>query len=252
MRVLSTKIAAGLALALLALPASPAGARQSEQLTRLSLAGKAVTGARESVRGRVVIRTPPATFWRTNRDASPSALFSASVRGSCTARVIVGTRAIVSRVGPVTQTLASTRLADAVLGAGSRDGGMAPRGVHERRSRDASAHWRDAAVRPGHDAHAPAALAAGPHVCDVPWIVHDGRHAGEWLSRRARANVAHRTGRRADRQRKHRATLTVSTAAPRKGMDRGVFRTLGREPARWRPHGASAGSSPLHSHTTKT
>lgn len=118
-----TKAAAGLALLLLALPASAAGATAREQITRISLAGKAVTGAHESVRGRVVIRTPRATFRRTNHDASPSARFSANVTGSCTAHATVSARAIVSRVGPVTQTLASTRLADAVaLGSGSRDG----------------------------------------------------------------------------------------------------------------------------------
>jgi hypothetical protein len=93
-------------------------------VTRISLQGKAVNGALEALRGRVLIRTPVRAFRRTNRDASPSARFIATATRSCEARVIVGTRAVATRQGPVTQTRRPVKGTDAVLlGSGRRPGG---------------------------------------------------------------------------------------------------------------------------------
>jgi hypothetical protein len=84
-------------------PAGDTAGSGPEQTTRISLARQLVDGAGESLRGRLVIHTPTATFERTNQDASPSARFSVDVTATCHATVNVSPRAVATRESAVTQ-----------------------------------------------------------------------------------------------------------------------------------------------------
>jgi len=93
------------------------------QTTRISLARQVVDGSGERVRGRVLLQTPVWLLRRTNRDASPTARFAASLGGACTAKVAVSSRALATREGPTALVRASTAFVDAVLAGGARAGG---------------------------------------------------------------------------------------------------------------------------------
>jgi hypothetical protein len=84
----------------------------ADQRTRVSLARQLVEGAPQRLRGRIVVRTPQATFTRTKRDASQSARFTVALAGDCRAQVLVFGGATASR-------LSAAALLDAPL-AGSR------------------------------------------------------------------------------------------------------------------------------------
>ena len=93
------------------------------QTTRISLARQVVDGSGERVRGRVLVQTPVWLLRRTNRDASPTARFAATLGGACTATIAVSSRAAATREGPTALVRASTAFADAVLGGGERTDG---------------------------------------------------------------------------------------------------------------------------------
>jgi hypothetical protein len=96
----------------------------SDQRTRVSLARELVDGAPQHLRGRIVIRTPRATFARSNRDASQSAHFTVAAGGDCRAQVLVFGGAVASRLGA--SALLDRSLAGALRLAGGRVSGASP------------------------------------------------------------------------------------------------------------------------------
>jgi hypothetical protein len=96
----------------------------ADQRTRISLARQLVDGAPQHLRGRIVIRTPRATFERSDRDASQSAHFTVALGGDCRARVLVVGGAVASRLGA--QALLDSSLAGARRVAGGRAAGDSP------------------------------------------------------------------------------------------------------------------------------
>jgi hypothetical protein len=118
-------LAVSLAIAGALLTAVVADAARHEQTTRISLANLVVNGTGERFRGRVLIRTPRPAFTRTNRDAAPTAHFSARVTSTCRSIVSVSTRAVATRAGALAQARASAPGHDgSLLGSGRRNGGV--------------------------------------------------------------------------------------------------------------------------------
>jgi hypothetical protein len=101
----------------------------ADQRTRISLAYAVVRGASQHLRGRIVVRTPRATFSRTNRDASQSAHFDVALSGSCRATVLVYPAASATRVSAVAQIDGSLRGSRLLAGGHAADG--SPWGIGE-------------------------------------------------------------------------------------------------------------------------
>lgn len=112
-----TALAATAVAALTGTSATPAasGDAKGEQVTRISLARLSVNGAGEGVRGRILVRTPVASFTRTSNDTAPTARFEARVSCECRAQVVVSKRAVATREGAVAQALRPTSAVDAVI-----------------------------------------------------------------------------------------------------------------------------------------
>jgi hypothetical protein len=98
----------------------PAGSVNAgrEQITRISLSGRTVNGTGQRLHGRIVIRTPRASFRSTNNDGAPSAHFSAAVTDACQAQVAVTARARATTASALGQARAAFGIADQLLGAG--------------------------------------------------------------------------------------------------------------------------------------
>ena len=119
--------------ALAAVPAAAGAA--APRITRIWLGGEHVDGTSdEGLQGRVLITTPRS--WRhINRDAAPTAHFTARSGAGCAVKVDVSARAVATREGARAQARRSTRPLAAVLGDGSR-----PRGA-----------WRNVQLAPSQD-----------------------------------------------------------------------------------------------------
>ena len=119
-----------------ALAVAPAAAgAAAPRITRISLGAERVDGAGgEGLRGRALIETPRS--WRhINRDAAPTAHFTARSGAGCAAKVDVSGRAVATRASARAQARQATRSPAAVIGEGSR-----PRGA-----------WRAVQLAPSQD-----------------------------------------------------------------------------------------------------
>ena len=94
----------------------------TDQRTRISLAYALLRGASQHLRGKIVIRTPRATFTRTKRDASQSAQFTVPLSGDCTAAVLVFAGGSATRSSARTQIAGSLRGSRLVKGGKAADG----------------------------------------------------------------------------------------------------------------------------------